>query len=82
MYEYESIVKEIKGNRLDIKAMKSVGNFETISEIFKSKPTIIHISCHGEDDEKNFKLFVEEKERLGISYEFGKEEVGEIAKER
>ena len=34
--EYESIVKEIKGNRLDIQARKSAGNFESISEIFKS----------------------------------------------
>ena len=59
MREYEMIVEQIKGNRLDIKALKVAGNFETIKDVFKHRPTIIHISCHGEDKEDTFKLGVE-----------------------
>lgn len=82
MREFEEIINNIKGNRLNIKAKKIAGNFEQIRDIFKRGPTIIHISCHGYFINQKVNIGVEKKKKLGVKAHLDQEKIQMIANDR
>lgn len=56
--EYNRLVEILKSTQKQFRIMRQAVNFESLKVIISQRPSIIHISCHGdfEEDTKQFYL--------------------------
>ena len=55
-----------------------VGNFEQVKETLLKKPTILHISCHGADDNDSFRILLEHRDYIAREADFNLKSVEKI----
>jgi hypothetical protein len=55
-----------------------VGNFDQVKETLLKRPTILHISCHGADNNDSFRILLEHRDYIAREADFNQKSVEKI----
>jgi hypothetical protein len=75
--EFREILNLISYTKKSFVVIKEAANYEILKVILAKKPKIIHISCHGAEEEKEFYIAFEER-HTGVKDKFTEKRLVEL----